>query len=69
MLSFFPRDVLDGILNLIESVSEGFPTFCYKSEYNGQLKLTKGRNSMRNLSGGIVLCTLSDDSLYMYQNL
>ena len=24
MLSFFPRGVLDGILNLIESVSEGF---------------------------------------------
>ena len=28
MLSFFPRDVLDEILNVIESVSEGFlPTF------------------------------------------
>ena len=25
MRSFFPRDVLDGILDLIESVSEGFP--------------------------------------------
>ena len=24
---FFPRDVLDEILNLIESVSEGFPTY------------------------------------------
>ena len=24
MLSFFPRDVLDEMLNLIESVSEGF---------------------------------------------
>ena len=24
MLSFLPRDVLDGILNFIESVSEGF---------------------------------------------
>ena len=30
MLSFFPRDVLDEILNLIESVSEGFPTYSYK---------------------------------------
>ena len=29
MLSFFPRDVLDEILNLIESVSEGFPTYSY----------------------------------------
>ena len=27
MLSFFPRDILDEILNLIESVSEGFPTY------------------------------------------
>ena len=27
MLSFFPRDVLDGILDLIGSVSEGFPTY------------------------------------------
>ena len=33
MLSFFPRDVLDEILDLIESVSEGFPT------YTGYLKL------------------------------
>ena len=29
MLSFFPRGVLDGILNLIESVSEGFPSYSY----------------------------------------
>ena len=24
---FFPRDVLDGMLDLTESVSEGFPTY------------------------------------------
>ena len=29
MLSFFPRDVLDEILDLIGSVSEGFPTYYY----------------------------------------
>ena len=29
MLSFFPLDVLDGILDLIESVSEGFPTYSF----------------------------------------
>ena len=30
VLSFFPRDVLDEILNLIESVSEDFPSyFCH----------------------------------------
>ena len=27
LLSFFPRGVLDEILNLIESVSEGFPSY------------------------------------------
>ena len=30
MLSFFPRGVLDEILNLIESVSEDFPSYFYK---------------------------------------
>ena len=29
MLSFFPRGVLGEILNLIESVSEGFPSYFY----------------------------------------
>ena len=31
MLSFFPRGVLDEILNLIESVSEDFPSYSYLS--------------------------------------
>ena len=31
MLFFFPRSVLDGILNLIESVSEGFPSYINKT--------------------------------------
>ena len=31
VLSFFPRDVLDEILNLIESVSEDFPSYFYRS--------------------------------------
>ena len=29
MLSFFPRGVLDELLNLIESVSEGFPSYSF----------------------------------------
>ena len=29
MLSFFPRDVLDEIGDLIESVSDGFPTYSF----------------------------------------
>ena len=31
MLSFFPRGVLDEILNLIESVSGEFPSYSYFS--------------------------------------
>ena len=34
-LSFFPRDVLDVIWNLIESVSEGFLTYSSFTEYVG----------------------------------
>ena len=30
MPSFFPRDVEDEVLDLIESVSEGFPTYFSK---------------------------------------
>ena len=30
VLSFFPRDVLDEILNLIESVSEDFPSYFWR---------------------------------------
>ena len=31
VLSFFPLDVLDGICDLIESVSEGFLTYSYNN--------------------------------------
>ena len=34
MLSFFPRGVLDEILNLIESVSEDFPSYSFILLYN-----------------------------------
>ena len=34
VLSFFPRDVLDEILNLIESVSEDFPSYSILSKYS-----------------------------------
>ena len=33
VLSFFPRDVLDEILNLIESVSEDFPSYSFKKPF------------------------------------
>ena len=44
MLSFFPRDVLDEIWDLIESVSEGFPSYFYlklllsESKFSGTIK-------------------------------
>ena len=41
MLFFFPRGVLDEILNLIESVSEGFPSyFWYSLNFPGCLRLS-----------------------------
>ena len=40
VLSFFPRDVLDEILNLIESVSEDFPSYSY-TDYNNCMVITE----------------------------
>ena len=59
VLSFFPRDVLDEILNLIESVSEDFPSYSFI------LKFPKGYNYVKTIGGVsvLVLCTLSDDAL------
>ena len=37
MLSFFPRGVLDEILNLIESVSEGFPSYFCSGKFQSPL--------------------------------
>ena len=39
VLSFFPRDVLDEILNLIESVSEDFPSYSFKVPLKGFTRL------------------------------
>ena len=41
VLFFFPRGVLDEILNLIESVSEGFPSYFFTSEIKIDLTLKK----------------------------
>ena len=53
MLSFFPRDVLDGVLDLIESVSEGFSTTLTRG-----LQLVCGRYTLA-LSSALVPQTLS----------
>ena len=42
VLSFFSRGVLDEILNLIESVSEGFPSY----SYIGMLSFAMGLNEL-----------------------
>ena len=38
VLSFFPRDVLDEILKLIESVSEDFPSYFCPKGLNVEVK-------------------------------
>ena len=53
MLSFFPRNVLDEILNLIESVSEGFPTYSF---INSRSNCLKPRNAVRHKA--VFLCSL-----------
>ena len=40
VLSFFPRDIFDEILNLIESVPEGFPS-CSSNCKDGQIQSSK----------------------------
>ena len=46
MLSLFPRDVLYDIWDLIESVSEGFPTYFFRCYTD-----VSGSNCYTNLSG------------------
>ena len=50
MLSFFPRGVLDEILNLIESVSEGFPSYSSLNFINNTATWTGGDNAMGSFS-------------------
>ena len=50
VLSFFPRDVLDEILNLIESVSEDFPSYSLYQETQPQINLLSSTTlSVRHL--------------------
>ena len=41
VLSFFPRDILDEILNLIESVSEDFPSYSFNPSECHVLHVTR----------------------------
>ena len=56
VLSFFPRDVLDEILNLIESVSEDFPSYSWPLFYNSQVMLTTIKNLITPLFSGPFPC-------------
>ena len=51
VLSFFPLDVLDGIWELIESVSEGFLTYstCAKAYLHANCILKKSAQSAASL--------------------
>ena len=48
VLSFFPRDVLDEILNLIESVSEDFPSYFFIVSANCKLCIMKIASAMQS---------------------
>ena len=54
MLSFFPRDVLNEILDLIESVSEGFPS--YSLVYLSLLLFKKMHKIYANSVDGSAFC-------------
>ena len=61
MLSFFPRDALDEIWDLIESVSEGLPTYSYN--YQERKKEKKERKVRVN---NIKYIKHSDTSIMVY---
>ena len=71
VLSFFPRDVLDEILNLIESVSEDFPSYSlilntiYQRKYHLGLAQTGLNSKVVLISSGLN----SDILLYLFSYL
>ena len=62
MLSFFPRDVLDEILNLIESVSEEFPSYSCLSlqfeESGVQVSISRSETTLLKLSIALLIGVL-----------
>ena len=62
VLSFFPRDVLDEILNLIGSVSEGFPSYSYSL-------IDKNRCFIYLYTGGLFNCYMLDESICHFRGV
>ena len=59
VLSFFPRDVLDEILNLIESVSEDFPSYSFVKYFGMKYCIT-----FKNIQESLDLRRLLENFLY-----
>ena len=60
MLSFFPRDVLDDILNLVESVSKGFPSYSSQQNFSDKdIDVINFVRRFQNFIGGILTLYLN----------
>ena len=74
MLSFFPRGVLDKILNLIESVSEGVPSFSCFTPYNVVKLFSSDNDLLLSITSQIVdleevIIAWSFDTLFLYSSI
>ena len=58
VLSFFPRDVLDEILNLIESVSEDFPSYSLNADICMFMRQRHKYCLFANKTGSFVMFTI-----------
>ena len=65
MVSFFPRDVLDGIWDLIGSVSEGFPTYFFKPQAEEIIAEEKAgyKGAPQNRSSTLESCVKSTSNI------
>ena len=69
MLSFFPRGVLDEILNLIESVSEDFPSYSYISSILVRVLARNFKMGVRDSLLGATWRSQNGIYAYMHRNI
>ena len=67
-MSFFPRDVLDEILNLIESVSEGFPSYSLRW-YRHSVWSPTYRRAIKEVSKAVNLDWINNQGCSLSQNI